>query len=658
MHTWLSLEALRIWLEQGPGRTLLGPAGIAALAAVALRGDYAAGYRAVRRIVALGEARGYEPDTSRARWVFAALACWFEPIENGVQAARRARAGLVAGGDLAYAGYSYRADMQYSADCAPTLDTFVAVVEEGLAFVRGTGNEQTGQWLESCRWLAGVLRGESAAAAGEPVPIDRYVGNPQALLFAHVNQAIAAAIFGDPAGLARHAGAAMPLLSAVPGSYSSAVARLLRGLALAAQARASHGDERAGLLSELDEMTRWLAARAADAPDNFLHLLRLVEAERAWTVGDFQAAVLAFDAARREAAQRQRPWHRALIAERAARFYLAHGVDHAGYDLLAQARQEYLAWGATAKADQLDWAYPALRPPPDATGAQRWDQPGDLPRRPSAVTTGTIDLLGVLSASQALSSETSIDRLHARVAEVLSAMTGATGVRLLLWSEERHDWLLPAPDSDAGAALVSGTRHERAVPMSVLRYVQRTSEPLVVADATSDDRFARDPHFADVGSCSLLAVPILGRGMLQAVLVLENRLIRGAFTAGRLDAVKLIAGQLAVSLDNAQLYAGYRRIAGEQATLRRVATLVARGVRPDVVFATVAEEVGALLGADTAAIVRFEPDAQVTVMGGYGVATCGRAGAARSTPGWPWRRSSPPAARPAAMRTTRRGARP
>ena len=101
-----------------------------------------------------------------------------------------------------------------------------------------------------------------------------------------------------------------------------------------------------------------------------MHLLRLVEAERAWAAGDFRAAALAFDAARREAAGRQRPWHRALITERAARFYLAHGLDHAGYDLLAQARQDYAAWGATAKVAQLDWAYPILRPPaPDATAA-------------------------------------------------------------------------------------------------------------------------------------------------------------------------------------------------------------------------------------------------------------------------------------------------
>ncbi len=115
-------------------------------------------------------------------------------------------------------------------------------------------------------------------------------------------------------------------------------------------------------------------------------------------------------------------------------------------------------------------------------------------------------------------------------------MTGATGVRLLLWSAERQDWL----DAD-----------ERTVPLSALRYMQRIDEPLVVAD----DRFARDPYFEGAGGCSILAVPILSRGALRAALVLENRLIRGAFSAERLDAVKLIAGQLAVSLDNAQLYA-------------------------------------------------------------------------------------------------------
>jgi signal transduction histidine kinase len=112
-------------------------------------------------------------------------------------------------------------------------------------------------------------------------------------------------------------------------------------------------------------------------------------------------------------------------------------------------------------------------------------------------------------------------------------------------------------------------------------------------------------------------VPILSRGLLQAVLLLENRLLAGAFTVSRLDAVKLIAGQLAVSLDNAQLYAESRWVAQEQAALRQVATLVARGASPQRVFAAVAEEAGRLLGADVTGISRYDPDGTAAAVGGW-----------------------------------------
>ena len=612
MVLWLTLETLQIWLEHGPDRTLLGSASTAAFHAVAHRGDHSGGYRALRRLLEVGEARGYEPVTSQARYLFAAISYWFEPIENGVQAAQRAREGLIAGGDLAMASYTYSTAAAYLVDCAPTLESLAAEVEAGLAFARRTGSEMMGQVLDHYRWLAGVLRGERSTAAGEAATAGRYAENPIALLHTHVSRATAAAILGDPEELARHTAGAMPLLSATPGTYLTAAAYLLRGLALSGQARATDSDEheRGGLLSELDEVTGWLAARAVDAPGNFLHLLRLLEAERAWADGDFLAAALAFDTARREVARRQRRWHRALITERAGRFHLTYGLDHAGYDLLAQARQDYASWGATAKVAQLDWAYPTLRPGADTTagpGAGQSSYPPYPPHDRATVTTGTIDLLGILSASQALSSETSIGRLHARVGKVLGAMTGATGVDLLLWSEDRQDWLLPAAENGGGP--VSGTGREHAIPTSVLRYAQRTREPLVVADATRDDRFARDPYFAGAGCCALLAVPIVSRGALRAVLVLENRLIRGAFSTERLDAVKLIAGQLAVSLDNAQLYAELtasraRIVAVADQARRRIERnlhdgaqqrLVSLGLQLRAVQATMPPEMGAQL---------------------------------------------------------------
>ena len=285
------------------------------------------------------------------------------------------------------------------------------------------------------------------------------------------------------------------------GWSTSALAYPLRGLALAWQLRESPGDPE--LLRELDAVLPWLVARAADAPDNFLHWLHFVEAELAWTRGDFHAAAVNFDTALREVAGRQRPWHQALISERAGRFFLAHGLTRIGHDHLAQARKSYLAWGATAKADQLDWSHPALEATSD----------------PSTVNAGTVDLVGILSASQALSSQTSLEQLHRRVVEVVSAMTGATGVRLVPWSDERDDWLMPSGGP---------------TPASVLRYVQRTGELLVVRDAVADQRFARDPYFAGLDLCSLVGVPVFSRGTLRAVLLLENRLIRGAFSADRL----------------------------------------------------------------------------------------------------------------------------
>jgi signal transduction histidine kinase len=66
-----------------------------------------------------------------------------------------------------------------------------------------------------------------------------------------------------------------------------------------------------------------------------------------------------------------------------------------------------------------------------------------------------------------------------------------------------------------------------------------------------------------------------------------------------------------------------RRIADEQAALRRVAMLVARGVGPDEVLAAVAEEVGVLFSADAAGIGRFDPDGEVTVVASHGTAYFG-----------------------------------
>ena len=63
-----------------------------------------------------------------------------------------------------------------------------------------------------------------------------------------------------------------------------------------------------------------------------------------------------------------------------------------------------------------------------------------------------------------------------------------------------------------------------------------------------------------------------------------------------------------------------RALAEEQAALRRVATLVARGTAPEDVFAAVTEEVGRLLPVGLAAMARYEPDGTITFVASWGSA--------------------------------------
>ena len=66
--------------------------------------------------------------------------------------------------------------------------------------------------------------------------------------------------------------------------------------------------------------------------------------------------------------------------------------------------------------------------------------------------------------------------------------------------------------------------------------------------------------------------------------------------------------------DDGTLHAEYRRLVAEQAALRRLATLVARGIEPMEVFGAVAEEMRRCVPADTAGLWRFETDREITLV--------------------------------------------
>jgi predicted ATPase/signal transduction histidine kinase len=587
---WLMLECQRLWAEHGPCAALVGPLCHASFVTIMLEQDCRTGYDAVRRVIAVSEKHGYEPECSHAKLIFAlSSGQWFEPLENIHDLAQRALAGLLQGGDQQNVGFAGYVLIPGPLECTPTLADYLSQVNARLEFATSSGNDQTYTALVGYRQLAKALLGQTdeqgslADATFDPAAHLATNGqNPVAMAYNRLALAVAAAIFGDSGALAEHTLGALAFLPVYEATLSTVVVRVLRALALAETIRRrdeSTPEEIVAAEEELDRCRQWLAQRAANSPVNFEHLLHFVDAERAWARGELLEAARAFDAAMASVRGKTRPWHAALITERAALLQLEHGLTLGGGELLARARDLYQRWGAVAKVEALHSAYPGLpepapadpepreRPAADPGGSAQpaagpqdhaggAASPGEADSR-TATAAETIDTLAVLQVCQVLSSETNLARLHLRVKEVLGAATGATGVRVVLRRDDAGDWFVPTMDADGvGGQGIPLSRPEgaRLVPLLAFRYAERTLEPVLVADVARDARFTVDPYVRKSGCRSLLVMPILSHGSPRAMLILEHNLSRGAFTTDRLDAVRLIAGQLAVSLENAMLY--------------------------------------------------------------------------------------------------------
>lgn len=564
MLAWLIFKSQDLWEQHGPCAPLVVSFSRSGVATIAFTQDWRTGYLAMRHPIDLCEARRWEPEGSRVRFIFVANGIyWFEPLERTRHEAERAREGLVAGGDLRSASFSYRTSAICLFECGPTLRRYAQEVEGALVLSRRADNRQAIVRCLEDREVLRELVGEDTSQGTLPDSHGLSEGmvdasDPWVRSYHACSRAALCAIFADGAGLARHARVALHLQSALH-FYRKVWAYWLTGLGAAWEIQGTAGavaEPGSDPWVELDASLEWMRQRAIDAPFNFRHLHLHLLAERAWAVGDLPSATRWFDNAMGAAEQAGRPWHQALISERAARLHLALGWTHSGSQLLLEAQQLYMAWGATVKASQLS----------AQTGTPADALPHASPFAASRALTAAddLDMRVVLQASQGLSAEVNSLRLKAKVQEVLSSATGATRVTLALWEDDAAEWLVDARDSSGEVIQVPVDGSASAVPLKAFRYAESTREPLLLVDAVSDERFARDVYFHGMERCSLMVVPILRRGVERAMLVLENRASRGAFTMALLDAVTIISGQLAVSLESMLLYERLERKVREQ----------------------------------------------------------------------------------------------
>jgi PAS domain S-box-containing protein len=411
--------------------------------------------------------------------------------------------------------------------------------------------------LRAVGQLAHQLTVETAHPAqlrGEWVDIDevlemcRRTGNHGSLFFANsyiVTLGVFQGAFEEAARIALSLNFEMPTTSAW---HNTPAFQCYAGVAFTQAADGVSPDERALYLARAERFAEILSRWAELCPENLAHRSALLQAELERVRGNAHVAWDRYDEAI-ALAQRGGYLHdEALANELAGLSFRAHGKTTLARAYLTEAHRAYGRWGALEAMRRLERAYPDLVPSEMLKSAK--DAEAAVP------SAAALDLGSVLKASQAMSGEIVLDRLLDALMRNLVENAGARrGVLLLL----REGQLLVEAEYRIGEAAVhlfgaAPLESRPDLPKSVIRYVARTREAVLLDDRPTDGPFGRDAGFAGTAPLSSLAAPIGYKGRLTGVVYLENDLTRSAFSADRMELIRLLSTQAAISIENARLF--------------------------------------------------------------------------------------------------------
>jgi PAS domain S-box-containing protein len=439
---------------------------------------------------------------------------------------------------------------EYLLECGASLQQLVSTAERHAHQLGGTAGGLWPRMLRSWSQLARALQGQTAAPDSldggdfdEPAYLADITRADAVALQAvhHVLKQVAACLAGQHARALELAAQASDLLRPLAGMAIEITHRHYRALSVAASCPGSlqPAEAAAQLRAEIDS----LQPLADACPRNFLHRLQLVAAELARVEGRHLDAGRLYDQAIDAARQQGFAHHEAQALERAAAFHQELGQRHVAQACLREARDAYRAWGAMAKVQILD------------------AQCGQAQHAPARSADTPLDALAVAKASQALSSLIDLDELIDALMRIALEEAGAQTALLFLADADGLRLAATARVEGAGVQvrLANGNAAAAdAVPTTVLNYVRRTREQVLVADLSQAHAFAADPYLQRVRPRSLMGLPLLRRADLVGVLYLEHRQSTHAFAGGRAALLGMLASQAAISLETARLYAALR----------------------------------------------------------------------------------------------------
>jgi len=520
-------------------------------------GDYQTGFRFGRLGLDLVEKRGLDRLSARVYLVFAVhVAHWTQHLPSCRVFLRRAFDAAQRAGDLTYAAYSrYDLNTNLLASGDPLADV-EHEVENALEFVGKVRFGLIGDVIIAQQRLVRTLRGLTPdfgsfdGAEFDESRFERHLENNPRLIVAAsrywIRKLQACVYAGNGASAVAAASKAASLLWTVPTQvelseyhFYAALGRAARCDTAAAEERPEHLE---ALISHLDQIAVW----ADNCPATFANRAALVGAELARLEQRELDAERLYEEAIRSAREHGFVQNEGLSHELAARFYAARGFETIAYAYLRNARHCYLRWGALGKVRQLDQRYPRLQgetSSPTATFGAPVEQ---------------LDVGTVVKASQAVSGEIVLGNLIKTLLRIAVEHAGAERGLLILFPGEGDEPRIAA-EATTDRGQVEVTLRETPVlptelPESVLHYVIRTRESVILDDALAQNPFSSDEYISQKQARSVLCLPLVKQAKRIGALYLENRLASHVFTPARIAVLEMLASQAAISLENARLY--------------------------------------------------------------------------------------------------------
>jgi PAS domain S-box-containing protein len=351
---------------------------------------------------------------------------------------------------------------------------------------------------------------------------------------------------GDSGSAADAALQAQRLAWSAPSQIVTADYRFYAALSHAAASDIATPEGKAKHIETLAAHQKQLDIWAEHCPANFSDRAMLVRAEVARIEDRILDAEQFYEAAIRLAHANGSVHNAAVSNELAGRFYVARGLAGIATSYFREARQCYVRWGANGKVRQLEERYPQIAD-------------GGLSATPTATIqtpVAQLDLATVLKVSEAISGEIVLEKLIDTIMRTAIEHAGAERGLLILPRDEGYRIEAEATTSSGGVTVIprqSGVTSAE-LPGSVLQYVLRTKEHVLLHDASRQGSFTTDDYIRQSRSRSVLCLPLLKQTRLVGLLYLENSLTAHAFTPARMAVLEVLASAAAISVENTRLY--------------------------------------------------------------------------------------------------------